>query len=91
LDDTGDLKKGIATVGVQRQYTGAAGRIENAQVAVFMAYASAKGRALIDRDVYLPKVWTDDPERGRASHPRTHELSHPKPRREHSSSRQQGA
>jgi SRSO17 transposase len=67
LDDTGDLKKGIATVGVQRQYTGTAGRIENAQVAVFLAYASAKGRALVDRDVYLPKVWTDDPERRQAA------------------------
>jgi SRSO17 transposase len=67
LDDTGDLKKGIATVGVRRQYTGTAARIENAQVAVFMAYASAKARALIDRDVYLPKVWTDDPERRQAA------------------------
>jgi hypothetical protein len=45
---------------VRGQYTGTAGRIENAQVAVFLAYASSKGRALIDRDVYLPKVWTDD-------------------------------
>jgi SRSO17 transposase len=67
LDDTGDLKKGDASVGVQRQYTGTAGRIENAQVAVFLAYASSKGRALIDRDVYLPKVWTDDPERCQAA------------------------
>jgi SRSO17 transposase len=67
LDDTGDLKKGDATVGVQRQYTGTAGRIENAQVAVFLAYASSKGRALIDRDVYLPKVWTEDRERCQAA------------------------
>jgi SRSO17 transposase len=52
----------VAGVGRQVQPR-TAGRIENAQVAVFMAYASAKGRALIDRDVYLPKVWTDDPER----------------------------
>jgi SRSO17 transposase len=57
LDDTGDLKKGTRSVGVQRQYTGTAGRIENAQVAVFLAYASARGRALIDRDVYVPKSW----------------------------------
>jgi SRSO17 transposase len=67
LDDTGDLKKGTATVGVQRQYTGTAGRIENAQVAVYLTYSSSKGRALIDRDVYLPKVWTDDPDRRHAA------------------------
>jgi SRSO17 transposase len=67
LDDTGDLKKGIASVGVQRQYTGTAGRIENAQVAVFLAYASLKGRALVDREVYLPKVWTDDRDRCQAA------------------------
>ena len=67
LDDTGDLKKGIASVGVQRQYTGTAGRIENAQVAVFLAYASSRGRALIDREVYLPKVWTDDRDRCQAA------------------------
>jgi len=48
---------------VQRQYTGTAGKIENAQVGVFLAYASSKGRALIDRAVYLPRVWTDDPQR----------------------------
>ena len=46
---------------MQRQYTGTAGRIENAQVAVFLAYAIAKGRALIDREIYLPKAWTDEP------------------------------
>jgi SRSO17 transposase len=63
LDDTGDLKKGVHSVGVQRQYTGTAGRIENAQVAVFLAYATSKGRTLIDRDVYLPRVWTDDRDR----------------------------
>jgi SRSO17 transposase len=60
LDDTGDLKRGQCTVGVQRQYTGTAGKIENAQVAVFLAYASDQGRALIDREVYLPRVWTED-------------------------------
>jgi SRSO17 transposase len=67
LDDTGDLKKGISSVGVQRQYTGTAGRIENAQVAVFVAYASTKGRALVDREVYLPKVWTEDRDRCQAA------------------------
>jgi len=60
LDDTGDLKSGLYTVGVQRQYTGTAGRIENAQVSVFLAYATPAGRALIDRAVYLPVSWTDD-------------------------------
>jgi SRSO17 transposase len=63
LDDTGDLKSGGHTVGVQRQYTGTAGRIENAQVSVFLAYASRLGRALIDRAVYLPASWTEDPAR----------------------------
>ena len=60
VDETGDLKKGTATVGVQRQYTGTAGRIENAQVAVYLAYAAPAGHALIDRALYLPKVWTQD-------------------------------
>jgi SRSO17 transposase len=63
LDDTGDLKKGSHTVGVQRQYTGTAGRIENAQVAVYLAYAAPAGYTLIDREVYLPKAWTDDEDR----------------------------
>ena len=63
VDETGDLKKGAHTVGVQRQYTGTAGRIENAQVAVYLTYATSKGHALIDRALYLPKSWADDPER----------------------------
>jgi SRSO17 transposase len=63
LDDTGDLKKGVCTVGTQRQYTGTAGRIENAQVAVFLAYASRHAYTLIDREVYLPRCWADDPAR----------------------------
>lgn len=63
IDDTGDLKKGVHSVGVQRQYTGTAGRIENAQVAVFLGYAAPAGYALIDRAVYLPRSWTDDPAR----------------------------
>jgi hypothetical protein len=63
LDDTGDVKKGNLSVGVQRQYTGTAGRIENAQVSVFLAYATDAGRALIDRELYLPKVWAEDRQR----------------------------
>lgn len=63
IDDTGDLKKGEHSVGVQRQYTGTAGRIENAQVGVFLAYVTGAGHTLIDRELYLPRVWTDDPAR----------------------------
>jgi SRSO17 transposase len=66
-DETGDLKKGTATAGVQRQYTGTAGRIENAQVAVYLGYASAAGHALIDRELYLPASWTSDPARCQAA------------------------
>jgi SRSO17 transposase len=55
LDETGFLKKGTKSAGVQRQYTGTAGRIENAQVGVFLGYASRHGHALIDRALYLPK------------------------------------
>jgi SRSO17 transposase len=67
VDETGDLKKGTATVGVQRQYTGTAGRIENAQVAVSLVYASRAGHAVVDRELYLPQSWTDDPDRLRAA------------------------
>jgi SRSO17 transposase len=67
VDETGDLKKGTATVGVQRQYTGTAGRTENAQVAVYLAYAAAAGCAFIDRALYLPRSWTSDPARCRAA------------------------
>ena len=63
VDETGDLKKGTSTVGVQRQYTGTAGRIENAQVAVYLTYTAARGHALIDRALYLPRCWVDDPAR----------------------------
>jgi SRSO17 transposase len=62
-DETGFLKKGTASVGVQRQYSGTAGRIENSQIGVFLSYASPAGRALIDRRVYLPRSWTDDQDR----------------------------
>jgi len=67
VDETGDLKRGTGTVGVQRQYTGTAGRTENAQVAVYLAYAAAAGSAFIDRALYLPRSWTDDPDRCRAA------------------------
>lgn len=63
LDETGDVKKGVHSVGVQRQYTGTAGRIENSQVAVYLTYAAGRGHALIDRALYLPKSWTEDPDR----------------------------
>jgi SRSO17 transposase len=63
VDETGDLKKGSATVGTQRQYTGTAGRTENAQVAVYLAYAAPAGSAFIDRALYLPRSWTSDPAR----------------------------
>ena len=67
VDETGDLKKGTASAGVQRQYTGTAGRVENCQVGVFLSYASAAGHALIDRELYLPRSWTADPDRCRAA------------------------
>jgi SRSO17 transposase len=63
LDETGDVKKGVHSVGVQRQYTGTAGRIENAQVAVYLTYAAPRGHALIDRALYLPRCWAEDPDR----------------------------
>jgi SRSO17 transposase len=64
-DETGDVKKGTMTVAVQRQYTGTAGRVENAQVAVYLVYAAERGYAFIDRALYLPRSWTDDPGRCR--------------------------
>ena len=63
IDETGDLKKGAQTVGVQRQYTGTAGRIENSQVAVYLVYAAPAGYAFIDRELYPPRAWTGDPAR----------------------------
>ena len=65
VDETGFVKKGTRSAGVQRQYSGTAGRVENCQLGVFCAYASGKGRALIDRELYLPKSWTDDRDRCR--------------------------
>jgi SRSO17 transposase len=60
VDETGFLKKGTKSAGVKRQYSGTAGRIENCQIGVFVAYASRHGHALIDRELYLPESWTDD-------------------------------
>jgi len=65
MDDTGFLKKGNKSCGVKRQYTGTAGRIENCQAGVFLSYASSKGTALIDRQLYIPKEWAEDSERRR--------------------------
>jgi len=66
-DETGFLKKGTRSAGVQRQYCGTAGRTENCQIGVFLAYASSRGHALIDRELYLPQSWADDRERCRAA------------------------
>jgi SRSO17 transposase len=63
VDETGDLKKGASTVGVGRQYTGTAGKVDNAQVAVYLVYATGAGHGVIDRELYLPQGWTDDPAR----------------------------
>jgi SRSO17 transposase len=63
VDETGDMKKGSRTVGVQRQYTGTAGRIENAQVAVYLTYATADAHAFLDRALYLPRSWVQDEQR----------------------------
>ena len=71
VDETGFLKKGRHSVGVGRQYSGTAGRIENCQVGVFAAYASRWGHGLVDRALYLPKDWAGNEERRRkASVPR---------------------
>jgi SRSO17 transposase len=60
VDETGFLKKGTKSVGVQRQYSGTAGRRENCQIGVFLSYASTKGRTFLDRELYLPQEWADD-------------------------------
>jgi SRSO17 transposase len=60
VDETGFLKKGGKSAGVQRQYSGTAGRVENCQVGVFLALAGSRGRALVDRELYLPQGWCDD-------------------------------
>jgi SRSO17 transposase len=68
IDETGFLKQGKASCGVARQYTGSAGKITNCQIGVFASYVSRRGHAFIDRALYLPKAWTDDPERMMAAH-----------------------
>jgi SRSO17 transposase len=68
IDETGFLKQGTASCGVQRQYTGSAGKITNCQIGVFAAYVSDRGHAFIDRRLYLPRSWTDQPDRRRAAH-----------------------
>ena len=68
IDETGFLKQGRASCGVSRQYTGSAGKITNCQIGVFAAYVSRHGHAFIDRALYLPKAWTDDPARLTAAH-----------------------
>ena len=69
VDETGDVKKGTASAGVQRQYSGTAGRVENCQVAVFLTYAAPAGHALIDRELYLPRSWTADQPGAPGRHP----------------------
>lgn len=66
-DETGFIKKGRRSAGVQRQYSGTAGRTENCQIGTFLAYASKHGHALIDRELYLPESWTGDRDRCRAA------------------------
>jgi SRSO17 transposase len=68
IDETGFLKQGKTSCGVARQYTGSAGKITNCQIGVFACYASRHGHAFIDRSLYLPKAWTDDPARMQAAH-----------------------
>jgi SRSO17 transposase len=67
VDETGFIKKGTRSAGVARQYTGTTGKIDNCQIGVFLAYATPTGRALIDRELYLPRAWTDDRNRARAA------------------------
>ena len=68
IDETGFLKQGKASCGVSRQYTGSAGKITHCQIGVFAAYVSRHGHALLDRALYLPKNWTDDPDRLKATY-----------------------
>ena len=68
LDETGFLKQGKASCGVARQYTGSAGKVTNCQIGVFATYVSRHGHAFIDRALYLPRSWTDDPARLAAAH-----------------------
>src|SRR5699024_2749394 len=63
IDETGFLKKGTASAGVARQYSGTAGRVENCQIGVFLTYATKHGRTFLDRELYIPKAWIQDPDR----------------------------
>ncbi|SDT80655.1 DDE superfamily endonuclease [Actinoplanes derwentensis] len=67
-DETGFIKKGRSSAGVQRQYTGTTGKIDNCQLGVFLTYHTRHGRAHVDRELYLPKSWTDDRDRCRRAH-----------------------
>jgi hypothetical protein len=67
IDETGVIKKGQKSAGVARQYCGASGKLDNCQVGVFLSWQTAKGHALLDRVLYLPREWTDDPARCRAA------------------------
>jgi SRSO17 transposase len=67
VDETGFLKKGVQSVGVARQYSGTAGRIENCQIGVFLGYATTRGRTLLDRSLYLPNDWAEDADRRKAA------------------------
>lgn len=67
VDETGFLKKGTKSAGVQRQYSGTAGRVENCQIGVFLAFAGRRGHALLDRELYLPREWADDADRREAA------------------------
>ena len=78
-DESGFLKKGTQSVGVARQYSGTAGKVENCQVGVLLAYASSRGHAFLDRALYLPRSWTDDPARMRAAGVPTAVSFHTKP------------
>ena len=66
-DESGFVKKGTASAGVQRQYCGTSGKVDNCQIGVFLAYASPAGRAFIDRELYLPQSWTTDRDRCRTA------------------------
>ncbi len=67
VDETGFLKKGKQSVGVQRQYSGTAGGVENCRIGVFLAYHASGGRTFLDRALYLPRSWSEDPERCQAA------------------------
>src|SRR5262245_29994174 len=80
LDETGFLKHGKASCGVARQYTGSAGKVTNCQVGVFASYVSCHGHAFVDRTLFLPREWTDDPVRMMTAHVPAHVSFTTKPR-----------